>query len=84
MASDSPVCTEVTISASVGGKVQIVKYEYTADFHYSQSRKYSVPESWSEQDVTDFQNTATIGLREELETLAQAEVDELIRQRDEV
>lgn len=78
-----PLCTEVTVSASVGGKVQIVKYEYTADFHYSQSRKYSVPEEWSEQDVTDFQNTATIGLREELETLAQAEVDELIRQRDE-
>lgn len=77
-----PVCTEVNVSASVGGKVQIVKYEYTADYHYSMSRKYSVPEDWTEQDVRDFQQDKTITLRENLEGIAQGEMDELTKQRD--
>lgn len=82
LASSEPICTEVTVSSSVGGKVQIVKFEYTADFHYSMSRKYSVPEGWTEQDVRDFQQDKTIELRENLEGIAQAEMDELIQQRD--
>lgn len=77
-----PVCTEVLVSSSVGGKVQIVKYEYTADFHYSQSRKYDIPEGWTDQDVDDFQKDKTIQLRSELEPLAQAEMDELLEQRE--
>jgi len=77
-----PVCTEVSVSASVGGKVQIVKFEYTADFHYSMSRKYSVPEEWSDKEVKDFQQDKTIDLRSNLEGIAQAELDELIKQRD--
>ena len=35
MAKEQPKCTEITVSSSVGGKVQIVKYEFTSDFHYS-------------------------------------------------
>lgn len=77
-----PVCTEVSVSASVGGKVQIVKFEYTADFHYSMSRKYSVPEEWNDKEVKDFQQDKTIDLRSNLEGIAQAELDELIKQRD--
>jgi hypothetical protein len=82
MASE-PRCTEVTVSASVGGKVQIVKFEYTADFHYSMTRKYDIPEDWAETDVLDFQHDKTVLLREQLEVAAQAEMDELMRQRDE-
>lgn len=76
-------CTEVVVSASVGGKVQIVKFEYTADFHYSMTRKYDIPEDWSELDVLDFQHDKTVLLREQLEVAAQAEMDDLMRQRDE-
>lgn len=82
MPSDVPICTEASVSASVGGKVQIVKFEYTADFHYSYSRKYSVPEGWTEQDVNDFQKAKIAELREELESVAQSEMDELVSQRD--
>lgn len=77
-----PVCTEVSVSASVGGKVQIVKFEYTADFHYSMSRKYTVPEEWNDKEIKNFQQDRALGLREELENIAQAEMDELIKQRD--
>lgn len=77
-----PTCTEVTVSASVGGKVQIVKFEFTSDYHYSMSRKYSVPEDWTQDDVEAFQTKSTIDLREQVEQLAQAELDELMDQRD--
>lgn len=77
-----PKCTEVTVSCSVGGKVQIVRFEYTADFHYSMSRKYAVPENWDETEVNVFQINKTADLRAELEQVAQAEMDDLISQRD--
>lgn len=81
MASE-PQCTEVTVSSSVGGKVQIVKFEYTADYHYSMSRKYSVPEDWTEEQVENFQTAKTIDVRESVEELAQAELNDLMGQRD--
>lgn len=85
MADDKaqPVCTEIVCSSSVGGKVQIVKYEYQADYHFSITRKYSVPEGWTEDDVRDFQNDKVIELRGLLEPIDEAEMAELLRQRDE-
>lgn len=77
-----PRCTEATVSSSVGGKVQIVKFEYSQDFHYSFTRKYDVPENWTEQDVKDFQQDKVVELRTQLEGLANAEVEELMKQRD--
>lgn len=79
---DQPVCTEVTVSASVGGKVQIVKFEYNEDFHYSMTREYSIPEQWTEKDIKDFQQDKIIELRENLEGIAQAEVDDMCKRRD--
>lgn len=78
-----PVCTQTAVSASVGGKVQIVKFEYSADFHYSMSRTYDVPEGWTEDEIRNFQQDKVIELRGNLEGIAQGEMDELIRQRDE-
>lgn len=77
-----PVCTEVNVSASIGGKMQIVQYEWSQDYHFSHSRKFSVPEDWTERQIQEFQQAETIKLRVELEPLAQAEVDEYQRQRD--
>lgn len=79
-----PRCTEVVCSSSVGGKVQIVRFEYTADFHYSMSRKYDIPDDWTEQDVTDFQLDKEIQLRGILEGIAESEMEELLKQRDEM
>ena len=67
MAKEQPKCTEITVSSSVGGKVQIVKYEFTSDFHYSMTRKYEIPEGWSEKDVEDFQIDKAVEIRGELE-----------------
>lgn len=75
---------EVLVSASIGGKVQIVKFENSQDYHYSASQRYSIPPEWTEQDVDDFQKDKTLHLRSELEPIAQAEMDELMRQRDEL
>lgn len=83
MSKEQPVCTEVVCSSSVGGKVQIVKFEYTADYHFSITRKYSVPDGWTEDDVRDFQNDKVIELRGLLEPIDEAEMAELLRQRDE-
>lgn len=80
--SDTPVCTEVNVSASVGGKIQIVKFEYTSDYHYTMGQRFAVPESWSQQDIRDFRQDQIILLREHLEGIAQGEVDELMQQRD--
>lgn len=78
-----PVCTEIVCSSSVGGKVQIVKFEYSADYHFSMTRKYDAPEGWSEDDIRDFQIDKIIQLRGQLEEIADAEMAELLRQRDE-
>lgn len=83
-AKSEPVCTEVTCSSSVGGKVQIVKFEYSADFHYSMSRKYDVPKDWTERDIEDFQVEKEKELRGLVEVLADVEMQELMAQRDEV
>ena len=40
---------EVSVSSSVGGKVQIIKFEYSEDYHFSQTEKWSVPEDWTKE-----------------------------------
>lgn len=84
LAKEEPVCTSVTASASVGGSVQIVKYEYTAKYDYFMSRTYDIPEGWSEQDVKDFQQDKSIQIRAQVEGLAEAEMEELLEQKKEM
>lgn len=62
--------------------MEVIKFEYNPKFHYSFTRKYSIPEDWSEQDAKDFQASKAIDLREELEPLAQAEIDAIQEERD--
>jgi hypothetical protein len=71
---------EVSVSASIGGKIQIVQYQYTADYHYSNSQKYEV--DMTEEEATQFRAEKTRELREELEPIAQDEVDALTALRD--
>jgi hypothetical protein len=82
-AKSEPHCTEVVCSASVGAKVQVVKFEYNPSFNFFMSRTYSIPSDWTERDVEDFQVSKEIELRGILEPIAQAEVEELERQREE-
>lgn len=82
--ADEPVCTEINVSASCGGKVQIIKFEFTADYHYSASAKYSIPEGWTEDQITEFRQAKYAELRVEVEGPADREMTELLRQRDEL
>ena len=84
MAKTEPKCKECLCSASVGGKIQIVKFDVSADFHYSISRTYDIPEDWNERDVTDFQVDKESELRGILEPIADAEVQELFAQKEEL
>lgn len=79
-----PQIVEVSASASIGGKVQIVKFEYNEDFHFSLSGKWEIPPEWNEKDAEDFRNYQVNKLREELEPIAEKVVESLVKQRDEL
>lgn len=72
---------EITVSSSVGGKVQIIKFEYTEDYHFSQSEKWSIPEDWNAEQVAEFRKEKQAGLDADLQVMAQKRVDELIEQK---
>jgi len=79
--SNDPKPLEITVSSSVGGKVQIIKFEYSEDFHFSQSEKWSIPEDWDAEQVAAFRKEKQDVLDDELQTLAQVRVDQLIEQK---
>lgn len=51
----NPELTEVTVNYSFGMKVQVIKYEESADFHASETRKYNVA-GMPDEAVTEFVN----------------------------
>ena len=72
---------DITVSASVGGNVQIVKFQYTSKFHYSTTFTYEI-EDMTEEEAKAFRDEKLKEMREDLEPIAQEEVDELLRQRE--
>jgi hypothetical protein len=72
---------EVSVSSSVGGKVQIIKFEYSEDYHFSQTEKWSIPEDWTEEQVAEFRKTLQTKLDADLQEQAQVRVNELIEQK---
>lgn len=72
---------EVSVSSSVGGKVQIIKFEYSEDYHFSQTEKWSIPEDWTEEQVAEFRKTLQTKLDTDLQEQAQVRVNELIEQK---
>jgi hypothetical protein len=79
-----PKCIEVTASTSTGGRVQLVKFELSSDYHFSMTRRYSIPDDWTEDQVKEFNYEKTLELREQLEPIAQQEFDDLINQKKEL
>jgi hypothetical protein len=79
--SSEPTPLEITVSSSVGGKVQIIKFEYSEDYHFSQSEKWSIPEDWSAEQVAEFRKEKQSVLDADLQAQAQVRVDELIEQK---
>jgi len=77
-----PKPLEIMVSSSTGGKVQIVKFEYSEDYHFSQSEKWSIPEDWDQSKIDDFKKLVQERLDSTLSGLAQFKVNELMDQRD--
>lgn len=76
-----PVLIETGASVSTGGKLQLKKFELSADYHFHLSGKWSVPEEWTEEQAEEFRHEQALRLRRELEPLAQAEIDDLLEQK---
>lgn len=73
---------EITVSSSLGGKIQIVQFQFTSDFHYSVTKKYAVDMTDGEAD--EFWKERLGELNDELATPEQERIDELMRLRDEL
>lgn len=52
-----PRCVEVSASYSAGGKVSIEKYDWSSDWHGSMSRRFEIPEGWTDEEIEAFQYT---------------------------
>lgn len=72
---------EVVVSASAGGKVQIVKYEYSEDYGFSMTQRFDV-EGMDEEEAMAFRQNQIDVLREHLGEICQREVDRLMAERD--
>jgi hypothetical protein len=72
---------EVSVSASAGAKIQIVQYQYHADFHHSFSEKYAL-EGYTDDEAEQFRVDKLRNLKTELEPINQEAIDELTELRD--
>lgn len=80
--NDEPQCIEVEISASTGGKVQIVQFKLFNDFHFHYGEKYTIPANWSEAKRDEWVARKREEIKIKLDALAQAEQDALLESSD--
>ena len=79
--SDQPRIIEVGASVSTGGKIQLKKYELSADYFFNLNAKWAIPEGMSEEDAESFRYEQVLRMRKELEPIAQQEIDDLMEQK---
>lgn len=77
-----PRLIEAGASVSTGGKLQLKKYELSADYHFHLLGKWAMPEGMTEDEAAEFRHEQVLRLRQELEPLAQAEIDDLMEQKN--
>jgi ribosomal protein S7 len=71
---------EMTCSVTVGGKVQLVKFELSSDYSVTLGGTWTV-DGLDEREVEALRHETLLKLREELEPVAQAELDDLFEQK---
>lgn len=81
---EEPILKEVSVSASIGAKVQLVKFELTSDFHLHMGSTWTMPEDWSEKQCCEFRRMKINQIRDELEPLAEKEYVDLMKQKEEL
>lgn len=77
-----PRVIEVSTTVSVGGKVQIVKYEHSQDYFFSLGGRWEIPDDWTDEEADEFRLDRMAELREQLEEPSQKAIDEMIDMRD--
>lgn len=70
-----PEITSLTVGASIGGSVQIIRYEYTETYNVSESRTYSG--EWTDEEADAFYDEKYAEIYGRVEQKAQDEVDRL-------
>lgn len=81
---DKPQLIEAGVSVSTGGKLQIKKFELYSEYHFELSGKWTMPPGMTEDEAAEFRHEQVLRLRREIEPIAQAEVDDLIEQKNEL
>jgi hypothetical protein len=76
-----PRLIEVGTSVSLGGKIQIKRYEVDSSYYFNTSGKWEIPEGYSEEEAESFRYEQMLRLKQELEAMAQTEVDALLAQK---
>lgn len=76
-----PKLVKTDVTASVSGKIQVMKYDVASSYFWSVGGTWSIPEDWTEEQAEEFRQEKLTSLRAEIEPLAQAEADELIAAR---
>lgn len=79
-----PKIIETSVSVSIGGKVQLRKYEIDSSYYFSQSAKWEMPGYWTDEQAGEFRTEKTAQIKAQLELVAQEEVDKLFEQRTEL
>lgn len=78
-----PKCIEVSVQHSGGGKVAIRDFgKISSGWGLSMSRRYEIPEEWTQEQIDEFQLAQNDHLHKLIEPLDQDEFDERYKQRD--
>jgi hypothetical protein len=71
-----PKVLQASVTQSMGGKVTIIKYDLDSSYFVSESRTYSCPEDWTEDQFEVFLEEKRQELRARVDEKAQLEFDE--------
>lgn len=77
-----PTLTNVEITASTGGRVQIVKFNLQNEFGFGYTEKYTIPIDWSEERIETWQHNKMLAIKARVDEFAQVEQDALLEQSD--
>jgi len=80
-AKSEPQLSEVVISHTAGGNVNIRKYgDEKSNYSYFESRKYTFDEDWTEEEIMAFIEERRGIIRERVDIIASAEHEERFNQ----
>ena len=83
MAAKKVTPKEVEVTVSLGGKIQVVKFQYDSNFYLTEKVTYAV-EGMTDEEVEEFRSEKLREFRKHLEPFQQEEIDKLQALRDEI